>query len=110
MLTPRKRAIYFHVRIIYFSIYIMDKNTTQHHGMCEALCGDSHWAHIAIKILVALFIFWAGVQFGELKAMIHQTYGVHRMMGVYAERDWRTFDTPVMMYKTESISTTSASR
>ncbi|OYV63817.1 MAG: hypothetical protein B7X03_00050 [Parcubacteria group bacterium 21-58-10] len=37
--------------------------------------GRHHWAHIAIKILVAIFIFWCGVQFGELRGMLHGSYG-----------------------------------
>ena len=110
MLLRRKHAIYCMYVLFIFSTHLMDKNATQHHGMCETLCGNSHWAYIVIKILVALFIFWAGVQFGELKAMIHQNYGGDRMMGTYEDRNWRMFDTPIMMYGTESVSTTSASR
>jgi len=47
--------------------------------MC-AMYGNHHWVHIVIKIAVALIIFWAGVQFGELKGMLHGGYG-YRMMG-----------------------------
>lgn len=55
-------------------------------GECGYGCGmgcmsQRHWMHVIIKILVALFIFWCGVQFGELKALLHQAgYG---MMGGY---------------------------
>ena len=57
-----------------------------HHGMAGAMCGKGHWGHIVIKILVALFIFWAGVQFGELRGMIRAEYGGgygYGMMGSY---------------------------
>jgi hypothetical protein len=38
-----------------------------HGGMCGGMWGH-HWGHMVIKIFIVLFIFWAGVQFGELKA------------------------------------------
>jgi len=45
-----------------------------HCGMCGhgmgGMCSHHHWAHIAIKILVAIFIFWCGVQFGELRGLL----------------------------------------
>ena len=44
------------------------------HDMCGGMCGHHHWKHIVIKILVALFIFWCGVQFGELKSVLHAGY------------------------------------
>ncbi len=45
-----------------------------HHDLVGDMAGCGHWGHIVIKILVALFIFWAGVQFGELKAMVRGAY------------------------------------
>jgi len=48
--------------------------------MCEkglmggGMCGQHHWMHIIIKIAVALIIFWAGVQFGELKSIVRNAY------------------------------------
>jgi len=55
------------------------------HGM-NGMCGHGHWGHIIIKILVAIFIFWCGVQFGELKGILHggNSYGF-RMMGAYGD-------------------------
>jgi len=41
------------------------------------------WVHIIIKILVAIFIFWCGVQFGELKGAFHGGYPGYRAMGLY---------------------------
>ena len=43
-----------------------------------------HWKYMLVKILVAIFIFWAGAQFGELKAMLHGAYGNYG--GVYNTR------------------------
>jgi len=40
--------------------------------------GHCNWMHMVIKIAVALIIFWAGVQFGELKAILHGGYGNYR--------------------------------
>jgi hypothetical protein len=59
----------------------MEKEThghNEHCGKCHGAWGDmggtGHWGHIAIKVLVALFIFWCGVQFGELKGIMHGGY------------------------------------
>lgn len=67
-------------------------------SMCDknGMCGQHHWMHIIIKILIALFIFWCGVQFGELKSMLRaayynggygygmmNSYGVNRSQGYY---------------------------
>ncbi len=46
--------------------------------------GRGHWGHILIKVLVAVFIFWCGVQFGELKALFHGGYSGYGMMGTYS--------------------------
>ena len=40
-----------------------------HDGTC-GMWGHHHWGHMIIKIFIVLFIFWAGVQFGELKAAV----------------------------------------
>ncbi len=59
------------------------------HGM-GYMHGHRHWAHIIIKICVALFIFWCGVQFGELKALLHggySSFGGYEMMGGYGARN-----------------------
>ena len=36
--------------------------------------GRRHWGYIVLKILVALFVFWAGMKFGELKALVRAQY------------------------------------
>ena len=36
--------------------------------------GGSHWKHLIIKIAIAIFIFWCGIQFGELRAMLRGAY------------------------------------
>lgn len=69
-----------------------------HHGSSD----QRHWRHVVIRILVALFIFWAGVQFGELKAVIHQyaSYGYgYSMMNWGGQSDRIFFQGPSMMYK-----------
>ena len=61
-------------------------------GMGMKCCGRGHWVHIIVKILVAVFIFWCGVQFGELKGALHdrypQQYGNYGygMMGGWTQR------------------------
>jgi hypothetical protein len=61
-----------------------------------------HWRHVIIKILIALFIFWCGVQFGELKAMIRAAYGYQGygagMMGWSEQGNQAYFHAPVMLY------------
>lgn len=69
--------------------------------MSGDMCRHRHWQHIIIKVLVALFIFWAGVQFGELKALVHSYlggYGGYGMMGWAAQSDQEYFRSPAMMY------------
>jgi len=41
-----------------------------HGGACGGMWGHHHWGHMLIKLFIVLFIFWAGVQFGELKAAV----------------------------------------
>jgi len=65
-----------------------------HHGSSD----QRHWRHIVIRILVALFIFWAGVQFGELKALV-RSYAGYGMMGWSAQGDQGYFRSPVMMFR-----------
>jgi hypothetical protein len=36
--------------------------------------GHGHWSNVLIKILVALFIFWCGIQFGELRGYMRGGY------------------------------------
>lgn len=71
----------------------MDTKEMHGHGGCgdcgtggHGMCGQGHWGHILVKILVALFIFWVGVQFGELKSVLHRGYSSYGMMGAYDER------------------------
>lgn len=58
----------------------MDKDKNVHGegcmcGMCGGgLWGHHHWGHMLIKLIIVLFIFWAGVQFGELKSMVENSY------------------------------------
>jgi hypothetical protein len=70
-------------------------------AMCGGMCRQHHWMHIIIKILVALFIFWCGVQFGELKSVIHNAYygsgyGYGMMSSFGGERN-QVYITPGMM-------------
>jgi hypothetical protein len=66
----------------------MENKDTQGHSNTCAMCGygmggmrmgGGHWGHIIFKILVALFIFWCGVQFGEVKGMLRAGYGYGMM-------------------------------
>lgn len=56
-------------------------------GMCGKGCGiyggGRHWMHVVVKIAIALIVFWAGVQFGELKAIVRSGYSQSGMMGGY---------------------------
>lgn len=38
-------------------------------------CMRGHWAHQFMRIAIVLFVFWCGVEFGELKGMIKSQYG-----------------------------------
>lgn len=53
------------------------------HGMCRGMHGPHFWIRVIVKILVAIFIFWCGVQFGELRGMLHGGYPNYRMMSPY---------------------------
>ena len=74
-------------------------------------CGQHHWMHIVIKIAIALIIFWAGVQFGELKGLIHGAYGGYGrgMMGGYYGGEVNRAYGPSMMYGwTQQVAPTKA--
>jgi hypothetical protein len=68
---------------------------------CEksGICAQHHVLHIVVKIFIALFIFWCGIQFGEVRSMLraasYGTYG-YGMMGAYGERN-RVYVAPAMM-------------
>ena len=58
--------------------------------------------HVVVKIAVAIFIFWCGVQFGELKAAIRSAYygsdyGYGMMSGYGIERNQNYTYGPGMM-------------
>ena len=58
------------------------------HGAAGGCCRHQRIGHILIKVLVALFIFWAGMQFGELKGMLRGGWGGgygYGMMGAYRD-------------------------
>lgn len=66
-----------------------NRDNQGHSGSC-AMCGygmggrmgHGHWGHIVFKILIALFIFWCGVKFGELNSILRGGYyGGYGMMG-----------------------------
>jgi hypothetical protein len=65
----------------------------QGHSMWGRTCGRGHWGHIIIKILVALFIFWAGVQFGELKSVLRAAYSNYGygMMSSYGGNEGQSY-------------------
>jgi hypothetical protein len=69
------------------------------HANCGGRCRQHHWMHIIIKILVALFIFWCGVQFGELKGILRANYGYGYGYGMMNSWDGRNqgYSVPVMM-------------
>ena len=59
-------------------------------GICDGAHGQHHWMHLVIKIAIAIFIFWCGVQFGELKGAFrgaagYGTYPGYGMMGWYGQ-------------------------
>ena len=68
--------------------------------MGGGMCGQHHWMHVIIKILVAIFIVWCGVQFGELKSAIraeYSNYGYGMMRSSSGERAQTYFVGPRMM-------------
>lgn len=62
--------------------------------------GRNHWMHVVIKISIALIVFWAGVQFGELRATVRGgEYGYRMMGGYYGGQVNRGYYGPNMMYR-----------
>lgn len=57
----------------------------QGQAMGGGMCGHHHGGHLIIKILLAIFIFWCGIQLGELKAMLYHEYPGYGMMGSYGD-------------------------
>ena len=43
------------------------------------MCGH-HWSHMIIRLLIVLFIFWAGMEFGEVRELLRSGYGGPVMM------------------------------
>lgn len=89
------RVVYFwHSNANQYNFYLAMKenNGSGECGHCMNMCGHGQWTHILIKVFVALFIFWAGMQFGELKGIVRAEYGGgygyghgYRMMGAYGD-------------------------
>lgn len=92
----------------------MDTKEMQGHSECGncGACGHGHSRHILIKVLIGLFIFWLGVQFGELKSVLRAGYFQHGygMMGSYGGSGQDYYGGPGMMSgwfsKTASEATT----
>ncbi|MDB5224476.1 MAG: hypothetical protein JWO43_98 [Candidatus Adlerbacteria bacterium] len=55
--------------------------------MCMGCMGGRHWGHMLVRILIVLFIFWAGVQFGELKATVENNFGNNMVQGRWGQQD-----------------------
>lgn len=55
-------------------------------GVCGTHMCSSHMRHVVIKIVVAVLIFWCGVQFGELKSLLHEGRYDRGMMSSYNAR------------------------
>ncbi|MFH1178628.1 MAG: hypothetical protein V1711_02830 [bacterium] len=73
------------------------------HGMC----GQHHWMHLIIKIVIAIFIFWCGVQFGELKGILHGGgYSDFRMVGFHGIGYRDAGDSQFTIYKGTQKTTT----
>lgn len=84
------------------------------HHMQGGMCSQHHWMHIIIKIFVALFIFWAGVQFGELKSAIRSAlwdggYGYGMMSSYGLERNQGYYGIPAGMMGNWTYSATDVS-
>lgn len=75
-------------------------------GMCQGrsmmggMCGHHHWSHLLVKVVLAIFIFWCGVQFGELRGMLGHGFGYQNegMMGWYGSQGQGAYRGPAMMY------------
>ncbi len=90
--------------------------TNSNCAACEknGMCGQHHWVHVVIKICVAILIFWAGVQFGELRALLRIDLGGYSgrsMMGAYGGRD-QVYIAPPMMttWATSAVKTATTTK
>jgi hypothetical protein len=63
----------------------MDTKETQCSDCSHGCACHRRWAHWAIKILVLLFIFWCGMQFGELRGELRAQYSGFPMMNAYGD-------------------------
>lgn len=67
-------------------------NGATNEGACcdGGLWGHHHWGHMLVKVIIILFVFWAGAEFGELKAELRAYhsggYGA-QMMGGWGEHN-----------------------
>jgi len=78
------------------------------YSVCSWAHGQHHWMHLVIKIAIAVFIFWCGMQFGELRAALHGNYGNYRMIGSYGEgRNAMYGGGPIMMNRGTSATVVS---
>ena len=67
-------------------------------SMCGGgMWGHHHWGHMLIKLIIVLFIFWAGMQFGELKAMVQNSYYSGMMGGWGGNAYYDTSESGTMM-------------
>ncbi len=76
--------------------------------VCNGFCGNQHWGHLAIKISIVIFVFLAGVEFGEMKAMIRSDYGQQGMMRTYGNAEFAPEYTqyhPAMMVSAPTMPT-----
>jgi hypothetical protein len=65
-------------------------------GMCGGHhFGHHHWGHWVLKIVVVVFIFWCGVQLGELKQELRSNYGP--MMNWHGSNQGYYYSGPGMM-------------
>lgn len=72
--------------------------------MCTCgMCGHHHcghrWGHWALKVAVVVFIFWCGVQLGELKQELRSGpgYGYGPMMNWHGANQGYYYSGPGMM-------------
>jgi hypothetical protein len=78
----------------------------QGHGATCGMWGHHHWGHMIIKFFIVLFIFWAGVQFGELKATVDNFYSGG--MGGWGGRNAVYMGVPAQGMMTNDFRTSSA--
>jgi len=94
-------------------------------GCCGCCGGGSAWGmygghhhgvgHMIAKILIVVFVFWAGVQFGKLEtiadargALFERGYGPSMMGGYYYSTDGANvgYGPGMMIYRTTTAGTT----